>query len=161
MQTIGDLFGVYETKVCNLVRRISSVICDELMQEMIKWPGARQIRQNVIDFQTLKGFPGIVGAIDGSHILIRPPKDHPENYVNRKSFHSIILQAVCDANMHLLNVFCGWPGSVHDARVLKTSEIHWLATNTNDMFPGNPHLLGDAAYLFLTGYLLHSKTMEI
>lgn len=87
--------------------------------------------------------------------------DHPENYVNRKSFHSIILQAVCDANMHLLNVFCGWPGSVHDARVLKTSEIHWLATNTNDMFPGNPHLFGDAAYLFLTGYLLHSKTMEI
>lgn len=74
MQTIGDLFGVCEATICNLVRRKSSVICDELMQEMIKWPGARQIRQNVIDFQTLKGFPGIVGAIDGNHIPIRPPR---------------------------------------------------------------------------------------
>lgn len=51
--------------------------------------------------------------------------------------------------MHIIDVFCGWPGSVHDARVLKNSEIYWLATNTDNKFPGNVHLLGDAAYPLL------------
>jgi hypothetical protein len=51
--------------------------------------------------------------------------------------------------MHFIDVFCGWPGSVYDARVLKNSEIYWLATNTDNMFPGNVHLLGDAAYPLL------------
>lgn len=149
MQAIADLFGVCEATVYSPVRRITSVICTELMPEIIKWPRDHNVQPNVRDFKDRTGFPGVIGAIDGSRIPIGTPKDHPENYINRKKFHSIVLQAICDPNMHFIDVFCGWPGSVYDARVLKNSEIYWLATNTDNMFPGNVHLLGDAAYPLL------------
>ena len=45
------------------------------------------------------GFPGILGLIDGTQLpIIAPSEDEPE-YVNRKGFHSINCQAICDGNM--------------------------------------------------------------
>ncbi|XP_065942736.1 putative nuclease HARBI1 [Magallana gigas] len=127
LQTIADIFGVCEATVFNLVKRISSVICSELMPLHIKWPTGHRVQRTINEFQQLKGFPGVLGATDGSHIPIRSPTEHQENYINRKGFHSIILQAVCDAKMHFLDVYCGWPGSVHDSRVLKNSSLYALA----------------------------------
>ena len=49
--------------------------------------------------------------------------------------------------MHLLDVFCGWPCSVHDSRVLINSPIYSkIENNSDEMFPSNTHLLGDSAY---------------
>ena len=57
------------------------------------------------------GFPDVIGCIDGTHIpIIAPPIDECA-YVNRKKFHSINVQAVCDANMIFLDVVAKWPGS--------------------------------------------------
>jgi hypothetical protein len=79
-----------------------------------------KVQETVDKFFQHKGFPGVLGAIDGSHIPIKTRKVDGEQYYNRKKFPSIILQAVCDQNLHFLNLYCGWPGSVHDSRVLKT-----------------------------------------
>ena len=43
--------------------------------------------------------------------------------MNRKSFHSIVLQGVADANGKFLNVSTGYTGSIHDARVLRMSAL--------------------------------------
>ena len=67
----------------------------------------------------MRGMPSVIGAIDGSHIPIKAPVLCPENYINRKGFHSVILQAVCDHRMLFTDCYAGWPGSVHDARVFK------------------------------------------
>jgi len=49
--------------------------------------------------------------------------------------------------MFFTNCYCGRPGSVHDSRVLRNSDIFDSATNWHDdFFPKNSHLLGDAAY---------------
>ncbi|XP_060553286.1 putative nuclease HARBI1 [Ruditapes philippinarum] len=73
-----------------------------------------------------------------------------ENYINRKGYPSLILQAVCDCNPKFLDVYCGWPGSVHDARVLRNSPLFKSASAAESeeiyMFPINTHLLGDSAY---------------
>ena len=67
-----------------------------------------------------------------------------ENYINRKSFQSVILQAVCDSKMHLLDVTCGRPGSVHDSRYFKNSELFdRIQSDSEGTFPNNTHLLGD------------------
>lgn len=138
LQTIADIFGVCESTVFNLVKRISSVICSELMPLHIKWPTGHRVQRTINEFQQLKGFPGVLGAVDGSHIPIRSPTEHQENYINRKGFHSIILQAVCDAKMHFLDVYCGWPGSVHYARVLKNSSPYALANSADNFSPAIP-----------------------
>ena len=96
------------------------------------------------EFYQVAGFSGVLGAIDGSHIpIIAPPGDDEKAYVNRKNFHSINLQAVCDANLVFTDVFARCPGSNHDSFVLLLSHLH-------DQFEagefGNGWLLGDSGY---------------
>lgn len=61
----------------------------------------------------------VIGAIDGSHIAIKAPHVNHEDYFNRKQNYSINLQGVVDATGKFIDVSTGWPGSIHDARVLR------------------------------------------
>ena len=63
-------------------------------------------------------FPQIAGAIDGSHIEIRAPPDNHEDYYNRQQFYSLVLQGVVDSKLLFRHISVGYPGSVHDSRVL-------------------------------------------
>ena len=60
---------------------------------------------------------GVVGAIDGSHINIKAPRQNSSAYVNRKDVHSIVLQAVCRSDMWFTDCYAGEVGSVHDVTV--------------------------------------------
>ena len=147
IQAIADQFGVCEYKVFSIVKRLANIVCQEFLQKYIKWPVGEKVFNIVKGFKDLKNFPGVIGAIDGSHIPIKTPTLCPENYINRKSFPSVILQAVCDSRMHLLDVTCGWPGSVHDSRVFKNSELYQrIQDDPEEIFPNSTHLLGDSAY---------------
>ena len=68
-------------------------------------------------FEARKEFSGVMGAIDRSHIPTKAPQICPENYINRKGFYSIILQAVFNDQMLFTDAYVGWMGSVHDVRV--------------------------------------------
>ena len=61
------------------------------------------------------GFLQVVACVDGCHIPIKAPQSNPEDYVNRKGFHSIILQGLVEANYLFLDVCVGWPGKVHSS----------------------------------------------
>lgn len=87
-------------------------------------------------------FRKAVGAIDGCHIKIKCPPNQRDQYINRKLDYSIQLQAVCDAEYKIFNMCCGYPGSVHDQRVLVNSQLYRSA-----QFPPEGYfLLGDAGY---------------
>ena len=47
-------------------------------------------------FETERGFPQVVGAIDGTHIPIICPQERGSDYYNRKGYYSVIMQAVVD-----------------------------------------------------------------
>lgn len=87
----------------------------------------------------------MLGCIDGTFIKIRTPAHKIKStYVNRHDMPSITLQGICDACKRFVDVFTGIPSKIHDARVLKLSDI-------NEKLPticeGNKyHILGDAAY---------------
>jgi hypothetical protein len=47
-----------------------------------------------------------------------------DEYINRKGFPSINVQATCNAREIFTSVDCQWPGSVHDNRIFKNSSIY-------------------------------------
>ena len=69
-------------------------------------------------------FPGVIRCIDGTHSPVTAPPIDEYAYVNRKNFHSINVQAVCDANMIFLDVVAKWPGSHHDSFIQQASGLH-------------------------------------
>ena len=95
---------------------------ESLMPQVIKWPEHAQYLHMSTVFNTNR-FEGIVGCIDGTHINIPAPAVDGASYFNRKQTHFLLLQAVCDADMSFTHVLAGWPGRVHDSRVLKNSDI--------------------------------------
>ena len=105
-------------------------------------------------FEKKWGFPGVLGAIDRCHILVKEPRKNQRQYINHKGFHSLQLQVICDADMPFTDVFCGYPGSAHDARVFRNSPFFQDAeANPDVIFPRNTHLFGDFAYA-LKGWVL-------
>lgn len=104
----------------------------------------------------------IAGAIDGSHIEIRAPPDNHKDYFNRKQFYSLVLQGVVDSKLLFRHISAGYPGSVHDARVLQLSGLADLAekgqilNSPTKIIQGvevRPMLAGDSAHA-LSAWLL-------
>ena len=136
------------------MRRVTRAIKNELSALLIQWPTGRRAQEVMEGFSVMKGFPRVLGAIDGCHIPMKAPNFCPENYINRKGFHSVILQEICDDKMMFTDCYVGWPGAVHDARVFRNFDIFAnIAANKDTLFPGDSHLLGDAAYP-LDSYLM-------
>ena len=113
------------------------------------------MREKIQDFREKSTFPNVVGAIDGTHIPIRAPKENHEDYFNRKHYYSFIVQGIVDASGTYLSVSTGFPGSMHDAHVLRLSNFWSLAEeNTILNMPCmdingtqiRPLILGDSAY---------------
>ena len=74
-------------------------------------------------FKDKLGVPQCAGFIDGSHIPVTPPAMNHTNYYSWKGWYSMLVQAVVDHNYLFRDLCIGWPGSVHDARVLANSSI--------------------------------------
>ena len=96
-------------------------------------------------YRRTRGFPCIAGLIDGSQVPIWGPHP-PANkaaYVNRKGFHAINCQVVCDADMKMFSFDARWPGGNHDAYILRFSEVY--EKFEAGLLP-NSWLLGDSGY---------------
>jgi hypothetical protein len=78
-------------------------------------------------------FKGCIGAIDGSHFPASVPAMEQAKYIGRHGYASQNVMAVCDFDMRFTFVVTGWPGSVHDTRVLQDTLITYA-----DRFPHPP-----------------------
>ena len=110
--------------------------------QFIQFPDNDDFAEISPQFFNIAGFPGVIGAIDGTHIPILAPSEFEETFVIRKNNHSINTQVCCNSNYELTNVVAKWPGSTHDARILRESTIA-------EEFETGMHrglLLGDSGY---------------
>ena len=91
--------------------------------------------------------------------LLVSPEECPADYYNRKGFHSIVVQGMIDNVGRFMEVYIGWPGRVHDARVFVNSSLYkrgqdgtlfpdWKKTICGEDIP--LLVLGDPAYPLLS-----------
>ena len=86
-------------------------------------------------FEEKDGFPQCAGAVDGTHIPIASPQHCPADHYNRKGWHSVIMQGVVDYHGLFTDIYVGWSGQVHDARVFSNSALYRKG-QTGTLFPG-------------------------
>lgn len=151
-RSISNRFHVSKSSVFRILRKCSDCLFTLAATE-IQWPSQVEAILIADNFTNCANFPGVIGAIDGTHITIKAPMQHPESYVNRHRLHSIVLQAVCDRNLKFLNCYAGQPGSLHDARIFRLSTLRQNIEGGIVVVPPHCHLLGDSAYP-LCEYLL-------
>ena len=159
-RTVSHLFGIGCSTACTVTNQVCRAIVQHLLKQYIRLPCRNRLMAVIQKFEQQQGIPQVGGAIDGTHIPIKAPSDHPDEYYNRKSFHSVILQAVVDSFMYFTDICVGWPGRVHDARVLSKSALYHKAQHLGTCFPdGQPVnvngvmvpviIIGDPAYPLL------------
>ena len=154
--TVGHLFGVSHSAVCWILHETCCSIRDVLLDEYVSFPQGQRLKSTIRKFEFKWGVPQCVGAIDGSHIPVCAPANLHTDYYNRKGWYSMLVQAVVDHDYLFTDLNIGWPGSVHDARVLVHSELYTKAMS-GDLLPSQyatdmcgvsvpPYIIGDAAY---------------
>lgn len=126
-----------QTMMSRYVNFYSHLITNHLAPKYIRFPWTQnEMAEIKSQFVAQYRFPGILGVIDGTHIALTALPMETENaYVNRKGFHSINTQVVCDANMIITNINARFPGSTHDAFTFGGSMLN---TNLEEIYQNDP-----------------------
>ena len=159
-RTVGHLFGVTRNTVCVIVHETCTAIVKKLLPVYVQFPEGNGLVQVMDGFKQNFGIPQCAGSIDGSHVPVTPPCMNHTDYYNRKGWYSMLIQAVVDHEYLFRNLCIGWPGSVHDARVLANSSLYkkvingqiFLGIGNHAQIQGHPirpFLVGDSAYPLL------------
>ena len=90
----GDTFLSYDkSTVSRVVRRVTQALSSKV-NDFIKFPSTRNERHEIKrGLFKVGGFPCAIGCIDAR---IKAPWQNEPDYVNRKGYHSINVQAVCN-----------------------------------------------------------------
>ena len=153
--TIAPVFNVGKATVIEAVQDVVNGLY-EIRDDHIKFPETlAEVTASIETFADLTKLPNVVGAVDGSHVRIKAPVDSAPDYFSRYQQHDFIIQAVVNGKKHFLDFACGFPGSMHDGRVLRRSRIFTRAeqgeilTIPTENISGRqigPYLVGDSTY---------------
>ncbi|XP_045456070.1 putative nuclease HARBI1 [Melitaea cinxia] len=98
-----------------------------------------------IRFQKRFNLPGVIGCIDCTHVAIVKP-DHDEHlFFNRKGYHSLNVQMICDHNLKILNVNSKYGGATHDSFIWASSQVEPYMRELH-RHGEQTWLLGDSGY---------------
>ncbi|XP_042889388.1 putative nuclease HARBI1 [Penaeus japonicus] len=140
---IGDSCGLTQASVSRIINSVTWILCEKARRE-IKMPSTAAERlKTVEDFAKVSNFPRVMGAIDCTHVSIKAPVIDEHLYVNRKRYHSLNVQVVCNADGLITNYNPKYPGSTHDAFIWANS---FLRQRFEAGAFGDYFLLGDNGY---------------
>lgn len=148
--TFREISNLFDVSLSSAHRSIVSVThwLVRHAHKHIKWPREEAEQIDIENkFQQNNGFPHVLGTIDGSHIQIRKPQENAIDYYNRKKYYSILLQGVVGPDRKFYDIHVGEPGSMHDGRMLKKTELYKkCAENPELLLNSQRVILGDSAY---------------
>ncbi|KAJ1200760.1 hypothetical protein NDU88_004581 [Pleurodeles waltl] len=143
--TIQELCAQLEPDLMSPIRQPTGIppLGKVLEQSYIVFPEVGDLPTVKGDFYALGHSPNIIGAIDGTHVALVPPSRSEQVYRNQKSYHSMNVQIVCLADQYISHVNAKFPGSVHDAYILRNSSIPYVM---GQLQRHRVWLLGDSGY---------------
>uniref|UniRef100_A0A452GLE3 Putative nuclease HARBI1 n=1 Tax=Gopherus agassizii TaxID=38772 RepID=A0A452GLE3_9SAUR len=136
--SVGNQFGVGKSTVGAAVMQVAKAIIKLLLRKVVTLGNV----QVIVDGFAAMGFPNCGGAIDGTHIPILAPEHQGTQYINRKGYFSMVLQALVDHKGRFTNIHVGWPGRVHDARVFRNTTL-FKRLQQGNYFPDQKITVGD------------------
>lgn len=153
-RTVANAFGVSRASVNIIFREFCEVVVRHLEPRFVRFPTLHELAEHMRQFAALTGFPQGVGALDGCHIEVCPPKEQACDYYNYKGWYSMILMAVVDHCYKFMLTNVGTPGRSHDADVfhksclpkILSSGLFQLQKKTFHGVSVGPVLLADQAY---------------
>ncbi|XP_030767179.1 putative nuclease HARBI1 [Sitophilus oryzae] len=107
----GFQSGIAEELGCTqpTVSRIFHEVLEQLVQQAGEWIRSQKTSENQImqakeKWLTRFDFPTAIGVIDCTQIRIKKPAQFRDEYINRKGFSSINVQATCDQNCVITSI---------------------------------------------------------
>ena len=145
VESISVLTRVSKGAIINSYRRVTRALVLMAEQE-IKWPSSSE-RQDLRRKGEERGLPNAFFAVDGTTIPLyeKPCVDH-EAFFDRKSNYSLHALISCNWNRVIINAVVGFPGSVHDNRVIRSCRF-LQEEHENEFFSGCEHGIGDSAFV--------------
>ena len=111
---VRDCHGISTNTVYRIVHEVIKAVF-ELRNEFISFPANPQAAAG--KFKDVAGIPFVIGAVDGTHVGVFPPKEHEAAFINRHHEHSLNAVMVCGPDMVFYNANSNAPGRWHDSRV--------------------------------------------
>lgn len=141
---LGDDMHIHKSTTCRIISKVIPQIAALHNAYIVMPQNTVEVAELKNSFHEIAGFPSVVGCIDCTHVRIRSPGgENAEQYRNRKGYFSYNVQAVCDANLRIINIDARWPGSTHDSSIFRASSLHLRFTQGEFT---NSFLLADSAY---------------
>uniref|UniRef100_UPI00398E38AC putative nuclease HARBI1 n=1 Tax=Pristiophorus japonicus TaxID=55135 RepID=UPI00398E38AC len=146
----ADISNISQFSMHRSIRQFT----DALYKRRVDYISSPMTREKQVEqqarFVLIAGFPRMHGVIDCTHIGLRVQLNHPKFFINRKGFHSLNVQLVCDHQSRILTVDARYPGSSHDSFILSQTNVPTLFTRPNQ---DCGWLLGDKGYPLSTWLL--------
>lgn len=142
LKQISTKFGFSEGSISNFTNRIILKLSKN-SNKFIQWPNQFQ-RQEIGSFMASKLLPKCIGFVDGTDVpFATAPTKNKDVYWSRKKRYCMQVQIICDKNRRIIDLFTGYPGSVHDAKVYSFSPP---GKYPSFFFSSGEYLIGDSAY---------------
>ncbi|KAK5650446.1 hypothetical protein RI129_001475 [Pyrocoelia pectoralis] len=107
---VADFIGVSRSSASKIVQKVSRVMASLRPQYIKFYETEAEMDIAAQEFHAIASFPRTIGAIDGTLIRINSPGGvDAEIYRCRKSYFSLNVQTVSDANLKIKDIVARWP----------------------------------------------------
>ncbi|RDX76057.1 Protein ALP1-like protein [Mucuna pruriens] len=129
LSAIGDSFRMNQSTVSQVTWKFVESM-EERGLHHLSWPSTEmEMEEMKCKFESIQGLSNCCGAVDSTHIMMTLPSVDALNsvWLDHEKNCSMVLQAIVDPDLRFRDIVTGWPGSMSDEHVLRSSSFFKLA----------------------------------